>query len=79
MKPGNPWRSVFIRGLFSKPIVTIQASCADCSRRMNSGRKGVPPPGRPEPTGAASTQVDAWRNAHQARFQSLACHGAPPE
>ncbi|MFZ1507944.1 MAG: hypothetical protein WAV74_14285 [Anaerolineae bacterium] len=38
---------------------------------MNSGRKGVPPQGRPTPTGIASTQVDARRNAHQARFQSL--------
>ncbi|MFZ1238649.1 MAG: hypothetical protein WAV66_04825, partial [Anaerolineae bacterium] len=27
------------------------------SRRMNSGRKGVPPPGRPAPTEIASMQV----------------------
>ena len=40
-------------------------------RRMNSGRMGVPPPGRPAPTDLASTQVDARRYAHQARFQSL--------
>ena len=51
--------------------VTAQASCADCGRRMNSGRKGVPPPSQPAPTGIASTQVDARRHAHQARFQSL--------
>ncbi|MFZ1553404.1 MAG: hypothetical protein WAV53_18580, partial [Anaerolineae bacterium] len=41
------------------------------SRRMNSGRRGVPPQGRPAPTDFASTQVDARWNAHQARFQSL--------
>ncbi|MFZ1506898.1 MAG: hypothetical protein WAV74_08930, partial [Anaerolineae bacterium] len=39
--------------------------------RMNSGRRGVPPQSRPAPTGTASTQVDARRNARQARFQSL--------
>jgi len=50
---------------------TAEAPGADCSRRMNSGRKGVPPPGRPAPTGIASTSVDARRCAHQARFQSL--------
>ena len=42
--------------------VTAQASCADCGRRMNSGRKGVPPPGQPAPTDIASTQVDARRS-----------------
>ncbi|MFZ1474297.1 MAG: hypothetical protein WAV79_15350, partial [Anaerolineae bacterium] len=40
-------------------------------RRMNSGRRGVPPPGRPAPTGIASTEVDARRHAHEARFQPL--------
>ncbi|MGB4805333.1 MAG: hypothetical protein WBV59_22005, partial [Anaerolineae bacterium] len=55
----------------AKIKVTIQVPCADYSRRMNSGRKGVPPPGRPAPTSIASTQVDARRYAHQARFQSL--------
>ena len=38
---------------------------------MNSGRRGVPPQGQPAPTDIASTQVDARRNAPQARFQSL--------
>ena len=28
---------------------------------MNSGQKGVPPPGRPAPTGLASTQVTGTR------------------
>ena len=46
------------------------------SRRMNSGRRGVPPQGRPAPTDFASTQVDARWNAHQARFQSLDGAGA---
>jgi hypothetical protein len=39
--------------------------------RMNSGRTGVPPRGRPAPTAIASTPVDARRNGRQVRFQSL--------
>ncbi|MFZ1466599.1 MAG: AMP-binding protein [Anaerolineae bacterium] len=68
--------------LAEKPGFFIPLDGADHSRRMNSGRTGVPPQGRPAPTDTASTQVDARRDAHQARFRSLAslaCDGAPPE
>ena len=61
--------------LAEKPRFFIPLDGADHSRRMNSGRTDVPPQDRPAPTDTASTQVDA----HQARFQSLACDGAPPE
>ena len=46
------------------------------SRRMNSGRRGVPPQGRPAPASLASAQADARRYAHQVRFQSLVCDDA---
>ena len=61
--------------LAEKPRFFIPLDGADHSRRMNSGRTDVPPQDRPAPTDTASTCVDA----HQARFQSLACDGAPPE
>ena len=62
--------------LAEKPRFFIPLDGADHSRRMNSGRTGVPPQGRPAPTGLVSMPVNARRCGYRARFQSSAYDGA---
>jgi hypothetical protein len=60
-------------GIVQVPAAAAKSAPAaepDLFSESNSGRMGGPPQGRPAPTRAASTQVDARPQARQPRFQS---------